>query len=567
MKSNSRFRIRIVFIGVIVFAFIIISKLYVTQVAYGDAYRRKADEQYYNEQSSFFDRGSILFTYRNGTPMPTALIKEGYEVYLNPQTILNPEDIFNELSSLITLDENDFMAKANDRKSKRKVVFKMVDKELADRIRVLKIPGVFLSEKRSRYYPAGPMASHILGFVGWNKEGKLTGQYGLEDFYNDILNRDEEKLYSNFFADLFSGIDGKDETSMAGNIETGIEPEVQRKTEEILKEISNTWKSESMGIIVMNPSDGQIYAMAGMPDFDPNNFGSAPNVSVYKNRMVQDRYELGSIMKPITMAIGLDSGAIDSDSKYNDTGFITLNGKTISNFDKKARGNIAINEVLNQSLNVGATYIALKVGQDKFTNYMQKIFGKKTGIDQPGEVLADLRTLTSGRDIDIATASYGQNISITPISMVRALSILANGGNLITPHIAKSINYEMGWDEDIKLPAPERVISKESAEVVTSMLVDVVDHSLRNGQIKNDKYSVAAKTGTAQIVNSAEGGYYKDRFLHSFFGYFPATNPRFIVFLYQVHPKGAEYASETLTDPFVKLTDFLIKYYEIPPDR
>ncbi|HEY4494617.1 MAG TPA: penicillin-binding transpeptidase domain-containing protein, partial [Candidatus Paceibacterota bacterium] len=272
--------------------------------------------------------------------------------------------------------------------------------------------------------------------------------------------------------------------------------------------------------------------------------------------------------KPLTIAAGIDKGVIKRDSTYDDTGFLLLNGKRISNFDGKARGRVSMQEILNQSLNIGAATVALKVGSEDFIRYFTSFgLGERTGIDQPNEQKGQIKNLSSGREIEQATASYGQGIALSPIATIRAMSILANGGFLIRPHIVKEINYTDGTVEKIDAGTPVPVIKKETTEEVTKMLVEVVDTALRKGEVKMDRYSIAAKTGTAQIADETNGGYYSDRYLHSFFGYFPAYSPRFIIFLYHKYPKGAQYASETLTNPFIELAKFLIAYYEIPPDR
>ena len=178
-----------------------------------------------------------------------------------------------------------------------------------------------------------------------------------------------------------------------------------------------------------------------------------------------------------------------------------------------------------------------------------------------------IKNLKSGREIDVATAAYGQGISVSPIEMARALSILANGGYLIKPHLVKEIDDVGGGILKIDSAKDGPVLKKQTVTDVTKMLVEIVDTALKHGDIKMEKYTIAAKTGTAQIADRVNGGYYPDKYLHSFFGYFPAYNSRFLIFLYQAYPKGAQYASETLTNPFANLTKFLINYYNIPPDR
>ena len=224
--------------------------------------------------------------------------------------------------------------------------------------------------------------------------------------------------------------------------------------------------------------------------------------------------------------------------------------------------------VLNQSLNTGVSFIVKTMGKDRFREYFKALkFGNETGVDLPNETYGLINNLNSPRDVEYATASFGQGIALTPIATVRALSALGNGGKLITPHIAKRIEYQDGTYKDITYPEGDQVWSEETSEEISRMLTTVVDEALGGGKVKLEHYSIAAKTGTAQIADNENGGYYEDRFLHSFFGYFPAYEPEYLIFLYTVEPKGVQYASETLTSPFMELTKFLINYYNVPPDR
>jgi cell division protein FtsI (penicillin-binding protein 3)/stage V sporulation protein D (sporulation-specific penicillin-binding protein) len=348
---------------------------------------------------------------------------------------------------------------------------------------------------------------------------------------------------------------------------TTIEPSVELFLENELQAIRDKWGSDGAGGVIIDPTTGEIVALAWNPSFDPNDFKES-NVSVFNNPIVEGVYEMGSIIKPITMASGLDSGTVSASSTYDDLGFLVLDKKRISNYDGRGRGIVDMQEVLNQSLNTGAAYVAMKMGNKKFSDYMKSFgVGTETGIDLPNEARGLINNLDSQRDIEMATAAYGQGVAFTPIATVRALSVLANGGTLITPHLVKKIDYENGLSKKMSFAPGKQVIKKETSEEITRMLVNVVDKALRGGTAKIPGVSVAAKTGTAQMTEEGRPGYVEGKYLHSFFGYFPAYKPRFLVFLFHLYPKNVRYASETLTDPFLSITKFLINYYQIPPDK
>jgi cell division protein FtsI/penicillin-binding protein 2 len=423
-------------------------------------------------------------------------------------------------------------------------------------------------------YPGGRLAASVIGFIAYQGD-QLTGQYGIERFYNDVLSRTEENLYINFFAELFSNIQASlfdRDQAEEGDVVLTIEPNVQAYLESELESVMKEWHSDQTGGIIIDPKTGNILAMAVNPNFDLNHFNKVENPRLYGNPMVEGVYEMGSIMKPLTMAAGIDAGVVNSASTYNDSGTITLNKKTISNYDGRGRGpGTTMQEVLNQSLNTGVAYVVSKLGNERFSDYMLKKYkiGEETGIDLPGEVQGLVGNLNSKRDVEYATASFGQGIAISPINMVQALSVLANGGYVINPHVVSEIRYSGGEVRKITPNPPEQVIKKETSEEITRMLVYVVDHALLGGSVKVPEYSIAAKTGTAQIARPRElgGGYYEDRYMHTFFGYFPAYDPKFLVFFYTYYPKNAEFASHTLTYPFIRTAKFLLNYYNVPPDR
>ena len=419
-------------------------------------------------------------------------------------------------------------------------------------------------------YPAATLAAHAIGFVGY-QGNKKVGVYGLERYYEDLLSRASTGLYVNPFAEIFTSIESllaKDPRMEEGDIITSIEPSVEQNLESVLEDIQKAYEPKLAGGIIMNPRTGEIIAMAARPDFNPNTYSTVADHSVFGNPLVEALYEMGSIMKPLTLAAAIDAGVITAGTTYNDKGFIMKSGKKISNFDGKARGVVSMQEVLNQSLNTGASFAEERMGHDAFAKYMYSYgLGEETGIDLPNEVAGNIRAIERGVDVDYASASFGQGIAVTPIGMIRALGALANSGLLPEPHIAAAVRYESGIVRNVTTPTQKRVLKPETVETMATMLTEVYDKALLNGELKQEHYSIAAKTGTAQIGIPGGGGYYEDRFLHAFFGFFPSHDPKFIVFLYAVEPKKEIYASHTLAKPFLEIAKFLINYYNISPDR
>ena len=397
----------------------------------------------------------------------------------------------------------------------------------------------------------------------------ITGRYGLERYYEETLAREGNKESSSFFADLFlkPGASLLSLRTREGDIVTTIEPTVQGFLEQVIeKDIFDKYSAVSAGGIIMNPKTGEVYAMATTPSFDPNNFSNEKNPAVFLNTLVEGVYEMGSIIKPLTMAAGIDAGVITANTTYDDKGTMVINKSRISNYDGRARGVVPMQEVLNQSLNMGSVFVMQRLGKDKFREYFKAFgLGSETGIDLPNEGVGNIINLESPRDIEYATASFGQGISMTPIETVRALSVLANGGILITPHVVKRTEFSLGPSRDFVPGGERRVLKKETSDEISRMLTVVVDEALMGGTLKMEHYSIAAKTGTAQLVEG--GSYSKTDYLHTFFGYFPSYDPKFIVFLAVENPRGEAYASHTLSLPFMQIAKFLINYYEIPPDR
>ncbi len=564
-------RTRILSFCILVFSAILIGKLFLLQVVHTTFYKERAEHQYATPSSNIFERGTIYFNTKNNELVSAATQTSGYKVAINPGEIKDVSGVYKNLSKIITtLDQIEFTTKAEKINDPYEEIANHLSKEQADAISILKISGVYVYQEKWRFYPGNNLASQVLGFVAY-KGNDLSGRYGLERQYNDILTKTGNNPYLNFFAEVFSNIKETLSTTgvKSGDLITTIEPNVQIFLDKKLEEVKNKYQVDSIGGIIMNPKDGSIYAMSAKPDFDLNNFSKVTNAITFGNPLIENVYEFGSVVKPLVMAAGIDTNVVTAETTYNDKGSVVVDKKQIFNFDKKGRGpGTTMQDVLTQSLNTGMVFVYQHLGKQNMRDYFLSYGIKdKTGIDLPNETSGLVSNLNSPRDIEYANASFGQGIALTPIEMIRALASLSNGGNLVVPHVVEAIKYDDGMEKKMTYPTTRAKISEKTATEITRMLVTVMDTSFDKLSPGIERYSIAVKTGTAQVANPVGGGYYADRHTHSFIGYFPAYDPKFIVFLYAVNPKGIMYASQTWANPFLDISKFLLNYYEIPPDR
>lgn len=570
MKYSFLFRTRVIFFCIIVFSLILIGKLFWVQVVHSDTYSEKADRQYSTPSSNIFERGTIYFQRKDGQLVSAAMQTTGFKLAVVPNKIIDKELVFTELSKIITLDHDEFLLKVGKIDDPYEEIANGLTKEQADAISFLKFPGLTIYKEKWRFYPGANLASQSLGFVAY-KGDDLSGRYGLERQYDNELSRNKDNPYVNFFAEVFSNINDTlfSDKTLEGDVVTTIEPSVQSFLEKTLDQVKEKYQVDSIGGIIMNPQDGSIYALGTRPDFNLNDFSKVKTTSTFSNPLVENVFEFGSVVKPLVMAGALDAGVVTANTTYNDKGFVIVENQTISNFDKKARGpGTTMQDVLTQSLNTGMVFVEQQLGKVKLRDYLLSYGIKdKTGIDLPNETSGLVSNIIKvSREFEYANAAFGQGIALTPIEIIRALASLSNGGNLVVPHIVQKIKYNNGTEKNMTYKTTRVKISEATGTEITRMLINAMDKNL-GASGKLEHYSVAAKTGTAQVADSVNGGYYTDRHTHSFTGYFPAYDPKFIIFLYAINPKGVPYAVQTWADPFLSITKFLINYYEVPPDR
>lgn len=559
-------RIWLVYFFVLAGFFVFLARLIYVQIIRSELYAQEAERQYVTNPNLLFNRGTIFLKTKDGRLVSGATTRSGFKVAMNARIINNPDSVFQELEPLLNFSREEF-----DRFIRRNLAYQeiavQIDQETASQITSKKIPGISVHRMNYRWYPAQDLGSHVIGFMAYRGHD-FVGRYGLERFYENTLIRTDERLYVNFFAEVFSDIQKflKDASEIEGDVITTLEPQVQQNLEIALRAAQERWASDRVGGIVMDAQTGAVYAMALDNIFDLN-ARRVSDVSQFNNPLVENVFEPGSTMKPIITALALEQGVITPETTYFDQGSVKVGDKIINNFDKRGRGQVTMQRVLQDSLNTGMVFMMQKMNKQKFKeSWLGLGFGERTGIDLPGEVNNIISNIHTNRDVEYANISFGQGVALTPVSMIRAFAALGNGGHLVQPHLVSEIQYLSGFRKKIEHTPKLGILKPETSRTITEMLVKTFDN-YGQGKYKMERYAIAAKTGTAQMANP-QGGYYSDRNLHTFAGYFPAYNPRFVIFLYNDFPKnGANFASETLLPPFVDFAKFLISYYNLPPDR
>lgn len=517
--------------------------LYQIQVARSSYYFAKAQSQYAALTPSAARRGTIYFTDKDGNSLPAAIEKDYPVVYAVPKVIDDAEETANQLAPLLGRSSESILKDLSKKSASYILLDKSPGQAEVDKITAASIKGIYTETVPRRFYPFGPLAAQVVGFVGPNStDNGESGKYGAEKLYNDQLSGQDAPD-----GDLGPAPSGEDVTLT-------INPSIQTEAEHIIKKLAGDFNAKGSLAIVMEPSTGKIWAMASTPSFDPNNYASS-SVKNFINPAVELIYEPGSVFKVLTMVAGIDTGKITPNTTYNDTGKLVVNGKTIHNWDLKAHGLVTMTETIEGSLNTGAAFAERQTGDNVFREYIQSFgFGQKSGIDLPGEQVGSTATIKDGAPpINFATASFGQGISATPVQVIQALNAIANHGMLMRPYVKAD-----DGPQEVR-----RVMSEDTSHKVAGMMVAAVD-TAKVAAI--DGYSVAGKTGTAQVPDFVHGGY-TDNVIDTYVGFAPAYNPRFIALIRLSEPAGAPHAAETVVPAFRELAKYMLNYLNVPPDR
>ncbi len=573
-EIQAKWRLNIITAVFGLFFVIITVRLFQVQVVLGQEYEAKANSQQSRKFQISASRGQIYLD-ENGELYPVALNQKLNMLYVDPKFIVQPSKAAEELAKVTGLDEAKLKDQLTYKKSRYIELKQKVSSEEAARIRALKIPGIVLRPEDYRYYPEGNLFSHVLGYV--NSDGE--GQYGLEQYLDtDLTGRDGllKAATDSMGVPIVSNENTIVEPKNGTDVVLTIDRSIQAVAGQALVKAVQDNRAESGSIIVMDPQTGAVKALVNYPDYDPNNYGAVKgsDYGVFRNRAVTDLFEPGSGFKVITMAAGLDSGKVTPDTTYNDTGEFEVSGKTIRNAENHKFGVQSMYDVIQKSLNTGVVFVLRKLGNDpdKITregkntlyNYIKKFgFGVRTGIEQSGEATAVVKP-PSTYDVDYANMTFGQGIAVTSIQLIQAVGAIANGGKLYQPYLVDGVVKNGQIRKNPPKLINSQVVSSQVAAQTASMMTRVVEKG-SGWATKMPGYSIAGKTGTAQVPKPDGSGYEEAKNIGSFVGFAPVEDPKFVMLVRIDYPKVEGFAEKTAVPAFATVAKALMKYYQIPP--
>lgn len=563
MEQRIKLLILFFFIGFLT----VIGKLFYWQVLNNRSLVALAENQYFTSEIIPASRGEIF----SSDNFPLVMDRKSYTLTVDPQNLeISPLSLLQELGQYIQKDswqlsDKDEALFAN-KNLRRLVLASGLDRETKENIEKLEIAGLNFEEKEIRFYPEASVSAHLLGFVGKDEKGNPKGYFGLEGYYDsEIAGQSGSRLFEKDALGRPVPLSEESlEPSFPGrSLILNLDRPLQFLVEKRLQSGVEKYQASSGLVVIMNPKNGKIVAMASFPNYDPAHYFLF-NPELYRNPVISFSFEPGSIFKVIVMAAGIDSGAITADEICSFCGGPKKIGEyTIKTWNDKYYPNLSMTDILVHSDNVGMTYIGEKLGVKRLYDYLKRFgFGEITGIDLQGEFSPDLRQEKDWREIDLATASFGQGIAVTPIQILSAVAAIANKGELYQPQVVWSIVENNNSTVEIKPVKKGRPISAKTAEIVTQMMVQAVERGEAKWARPKD-YKIAGKTGTAQIPIA--GHYDPEKTVASFIGFAPADNPSFVMLVSLVGPKTSPWGSETAAPLWFDISRDIFRLWKIPP--
>ncbi|MGE4271370.1 MAG: penicillin-binding transpeptidase domain-containing protein [Desulfitobacterium sp.] len=526
-----RKRIAFLFFCVSAFLVVLIVRLAFVQLAQGAILSDKADESHFRGVPVAAKRGNIED--RNGDVLAMSVSTETvYAVPAQVRSSKRAEEIAHTLSGILEMQPEQVLEKITKR-SALEYVKKRVTAEVATQVRALELPGIGVTEDSVRYYPNGTLAAHIIGFAGIDNQGlegiELTRDSALIGVPGAVLTEFAANGIPLPFANQMY-VTPKNGNTVRLTIDKNIQAFAERELQKLMSGQGanmNGQAPKSASILVMDPTTGEVLALASAPTYDPNYYQNYEQ-STRRNIAIQNGYEPGSTFKIITLAAALEEKKISPNGSFFDPGGITILGKTVHCWKHGGHGSQTFTQVVENSCNPGFVEMGQRLGTDKFYKYLADFgFGKKTGIEMSGEAVGILANKKRATALDLATMSIGQTNNVTAIQLLTAVSAVANGGTLMKPQLVKEIVGPTGKViESFEPQEVHRVIKEETSKTARQMLESVVTNGTGYRAFLPG-YRVAGKTGTAQKV--ANGAYIQGEYVASFIAFAPADNPKLAI--------------------------------------
>jgi cell division protein FtsI (penicillin-binding protein 3) len=499
------------------------------------------------------ERGEIL----DRTGAPLAITLEARDVYADPRYVTDPAGEAVPIARALDLRRRDVEARLRE-DGTFVYLGRQIDVGAADRLEAIGLPGIGFLPVPKRYYPAGPLAPQVLGFVGVD----ATGLAGLEYQYEDVLAGTPGTRTVELSADGLPIADGMEvvEPALPGRtLVTTLDREIQYLAQEALRRAVKENGAKGGTIVVMHPRTGDVYAMASYPWFDPNRFRDAARGAI-RNRAVTDMFEPGSVNKVVTAAAALETGSVGVRDTFEVPWLMRVGGYTVHDSHPHVVEPMTLGDIVAHSSNIGSAMVAERIGNRGLASVLARFgYGSPTGVGFPGEAGGRVPALVSWTDVTRTTVSYGQGISMTPLQMAAVYAAVANGGEWVRPRLVRGTIGPDGRLESVQAIERRRVLSEETATMLTRMLASVVETGT-GGAAQIPGYQVAGKTGTARKLVD---GRYVQRYMASFVGFLPASNPRVVIAVSIDEPRTV-YGGVAAAPVFSEVARHVIQRLAIP---
>ena len=561
-SPNTKLRLLAVW-GVLMIAIVgLVFKLYQLQIVQGKKLTRRARNQQMVNLRLYIPRRPVIDRDNN----VLAIDRPVYNLYAHPKLFDYSQEKIAEKISLIIGKNKDELVKIFQSKSSGILLASGVSEEISDKLISLRLNGFEFIQKYSRFYPQDDLAADVVGYVNLDRRGQAGVEYSQEKLLERpgqtvrISKTGNGSLMPDYATQGLLHFDDL-------KLQLTIDSRLQRAARTALKQQMTKFKAKRGAVIVMDALDGSLLALVSQPTYNPNEYAKS-DISLFKNWTVADLYEPGSTFKPINVAIALENGIIKPDDIFEDPGSIQIGTHTIKNAEKTGYRQLTIPQILQTSSNIGMVRMMQRLKPSIYYNWLERLgLGQKFKTDLPFEVSGQLKSQEKfiSSTIELATTSFGQGFSLTPLQLVQLHGALANGGKLVTPHVVRGlVDSKEQIHYSVTLPEPRQVFSPTITHHVVEMMETVINEgSGKAARISG--YRIGGKTGTAQKA-SPNGGYIKGARITSFVAILPVESPRYVVFAIVDEPKGENAYGSTVAAPIAKtVMETLIPIEKIPP--